>query len=59
MSVFKVEKVENVTKTFRINKKLVDKLESICDEKNVSLNKLVVQCIEFALDNMEDNKKEN
>lgn len=56
MSVFRVEKVENVTKTFRIDKNIVDKLELICDKKNISLNKLVVQCIEFALDNMEDDE---
>lgn len=52
---FKIEREEYVNKTFRINKKLVEKMEKICDDKNISLNKLVVKCIEYALDNMEDN----
>ena len=51
---FKVEKEEYVNKTFRMEKKLVDELEMICDQKNISLNKLVVKCIKYALDNLED-----
>ena len=56
---FKVEREEYVNKTFRIEKKLIDTLEKICDNKNISLNKLVVMCINYALDNMEDEEKEN
>ncbi|WP_296878436.1 hypothetical protein [Thomasclavelia sp.] len=51
---FKIEREEYVNKTFRINKKLVEKMEKICDEKNISLNKLVVKCIEYALNDMEE-----
>lgn len=51
---FRIEKEEYINKTFRLEKKLVDQLETICNEKNISLNKLVVQCIEYALDNLED-----
>lgn len=51
---FKIEREEYVNKTFRINKKLVERMEKICDDKNISLNKLVVKCIEYALDNMEE-----
>lgn len=51
---FKVEKEEYVNKTFRFEKKLVEELESICDEKNISLNKLVVQCISYALENLDE-----
>lgn len=51
---FKVEKEEYVNKTFRLEKKLVDQLEIICNEKNISLNKLVVKCIKYALDDLED-----
>ena len=53
---FKIEKEEYVNKTFRMNKKLVDQLEKICDEKNISLNKLVVKCIEYALDHIEEDE---
>lgn len=54
---FKIEKEEYVNKTFRIEKKLVEKLEVICDQKNISLNKFVVKCIKYALDNLEDEKE--
>lgn len=53
---FKIEKEEYVNKTFRMNKKLVDQLEKICDEKNISLNKLVVKCIEYALNDIEEDE---
>lgn len=51
---FKIEKEEYVNKTFRMEKKLVDELEVICNKKNISLNKLVVKCIKYALENLED-----
>lgn len=54
---FKIEKEEYVNKTFRINKKLVEKMENISDSKNISLNKLVVLCIDYALDNLDKNDK--
>lgn len=56
---FKVEREEYINKTFRLEKNLVDRMEEVCGEKNVSLNKLVVKCIEYALDNMEDENKED
>ena len=51
---FKVEREEYVNKTFRLEKKLVEQLEVICDDKNISLNKLIVRCVEYALENMDD-----
>ena len=51
---FKIEREEYVTKTFRLEKKLVDQLEMICNDKNISMNKLIVKCINYALDNMVD-----
>lgn len=56
---FKIEREEYINKTFRLNKKLVEQLELICDEKNISLNKLIVKCIEYALNDMEETKKES
>lgn len=54
---FKIEKEEYVNKTFRIEKKLVEQMELICDKKNISLNKLVVKCINYALDNLEEDEQ--
>lgn len=51
---FKIEREEYVNKTFRLEKKLVEEMEKICDDKNISLNKLVVKCIIYALDNLEE-----
>ena len=51
---FKIEREEYVNKTFRIEKKLVEEMEKICDKKNISLNKLVVMCINYALNDLEE-----
>lgn len=51
---FKIEREEYVNKTFRLEKKLVEEMEKICDDKNISLNRLVVKCIIYALDNLEE-----
>lgn len=53
---FIVDKEEYVNKTFRMEKKLVDELEMICNKKNISLNKLVVKCIKYALNDMVEEK---
>lgn len=51
---FKIAKEEYINRTFRLRKELVDRMEEICNEKNISLNKLTVLCIEYALDNLEE-----
>lgn len=54
----KIEKKETVNRTFRLNKKLVDRLCLVCNKKNISLNKLVEICLDYALDNLEDDEDE-
>lgn len=51
--VFKIERKEYINKTFRLDKKLVEEMNKICDDKNISLNKLVDKCIRYAIDNLE------
>ena len=51
---FRVEREEYINKTFRLDTKLVKEMESICDKKNISLNRLVVLCIQYALENLEE-----
>ena len=53
---FRVAKEEHVSKTFRMLKDLLDILGKICVAKNISLNKLVIMCIRYALDNMEESE---
>ncbi|WP_303841937.1 toxin-antitoxin system HicB family antitoxin [Selenomonas ruminantium] len=47
---------EMVNKTFRLPKELVEQLETVANEQQVSLNNLVRQCCEYALDNIEQEK---
>lgn len=55
--MFKVEKEEMVNKTFRLPLKLVEKLYSVAQNQGVSLNNLVKQCCEYALDNLDSQEK--
>ncbi|WP_446601363.1 hypothetical protein [Thomasclavelia ramosa] len=41
-----------------MNKKLVDEMEKIANSKNISLNKLVSLCIEYALKNLENDEEQ-
>lgn len=55
--MFKVEKEEMVNKTFRLPLNLVEKLYEVAQNKEVSLNNLVKQCCEYALENLDKNEK--
>ena len=41
-----------VNKTFRFPQELVERLEQVAKEQNVSVNSLVKQCCEYALGEM-------
>lgn len=49
---FRIKKEEYVNRTFRLEKQLVDRMEAVCNQQNISLNKLTVQCIEYALNDL-------
>lgn len=51
---FRIEKEEYVNRTFRLEKRLVDRMELLCNQNGISLNKLTVQCIEYALNDLEE-----
>ena len=44
-----------VTKTIRIPDTLVQDLEQAARENNVTFTSVVIQCLEYALENMENN----
>ena len=52
---------ESVNKTFRIPVNIVEQLERLAGENNTSVNKVVVQCLQYALDNIStgDSEKQN
>lgn len=54
MGQFKVEKTEYVNKTFRLPRDLVAELSTLAQQKDISLNQLIVQCCRYSLDNLED-----
>jgi hypothetical protein len=54
INMFRIATDETVSKTFRMPKRLIDKMERIADEKGLSLSKIVIQCVEYALSNLED-----
>jgi predicted HicB family RNase H-like nuclease len=57
--MFDVKKPEMINKTFRLPLSLVKRLQEVAQTKDVSLNALVVQCCEYALDNLRDSSKES
>lgn len=57
--MFKVKKVEMVNKTFRLPTDLVKRLSIVAQDKGVSMNNLVGQCCEYALDQLVKDSKEN
>ena len=50
--MFHVQKAEYTNKTFRIPNDLLKQMEALAQNKNISLNNLVVQCCKYALDNI-------
>ena len=58
--MFEVKKEKYVNKTFRLKKTLVERLEKIAFKNSISLNELVSQCCNYAIENMnsESNLKE-
>ena len=53
--VFKLKKEcnEYENKSLRLPKDLIDTVQKLADENNLSFNKVIIQCVEYALDNME------
>ena len=57
--MLKIQKgYDTVSKTFRLPIEMVETLEVIANQNKISLNKLVIQCLQYALDNLEDSGEE-
>jgi predicted DNA-binding protein len=52
--MFKVQKVERkyCTKTIRLSEQLMERIEGVCKNEGVGVNELIRQCIEYALNDM-------
>lgn len=57
--MFKVEKDYNEyqNKTFRIPCEIIKELEIVATKNNISVNKLVIQCLQYSLNNLDDESK--
>ncbi len=52
--MWKIQKgYDTVSKSFRLPTELVDELDKLAYENNLSLNQLVIQCLNFALENLD------
>lgn len=51
-TVFKIKKPLNSNKTIRMPDELIDKLQELANQNDISFNQVVVQCCEFALEHM-------
>ena len=54
---FKIKKQEYENRTFRLPVELLEQLNKLASDKNISLNQLVVQCCEYVIDNLDDSEK--
>ena len=52
--MFEIEKNETINKTFRLPIELSKRLQKIAQEQGISMNNLVIQCCEYALNNMKE-----
>lgn len=53
--MFKVKRgYDSETKTFRLPTEMIEQLEMVAAENKISLNQLVVQCLNYALENLEE-----
>lgn len=60
--MWKIKKgYDSVSKTFRLPEEMVNKLDKLAYENNLSLNQLVIQCLDYSLENLEidDNESNN
>lgn len=53
-----IEEENTITKTIRIKRITANKLEKLAINNNITFNRLVNECIEYALQNMEEDTTE-
>lgn len=57
INMFKIQKgYDTVSKTFRLPIELVERLDSLAYKYNLSLNQLVVQCLNYSLENLDESE---
>jgi len=57
--MFEIKKPTSSNKTIRMPDNLIEKLEKLAGKHDISFNQLVVQCCEYALENMKSEEKKS
>lgn len=58
MFQIKPDKIETENKTIRFPVPLLERIDAVLDENNVTFSGFVIQACKYALDNIEENKLE-
>lgn len=62
MNSFKIPNIndeKSVLKTIRLKYKTLERIEELSQSNDISVNRLINECIEFALDNLSNNNIDN
>lgn len=56
--MFKLKKdnIEYENKSLRLPTDLIEEVQKLADKNNMSFNKVIIQCVTYALENMEENR---
>ncbi len=54
--MFKLKKdyIEYENKSLRLPRELITQVQELANKNNMSFNKVIIQCVAYALENMED-----
>lgn len=55
--MFSIKKTSASNKTIRLPDALIDKIERVAFKNDISFTQVVIQCCEYALDNMTEVKR--
>lgn len=55
--MFEIQNQQKSNKTIRMPDDLINRLQTIADQNNISFNQLVVQCCEYALNDLMKTEK--
>lgn len=47
----------SINRTLRLKESMINRIQNLADEKNISFNSLVSQMLQYCLDNLEDDTK--
>ena len=55
--MFEIKKPSASNKTIRMPDDLIERLERLAAQNDISFNQLVIQCLNFALENLDNEEK--